>query len=80
MNKRWIQQTQPKKGALSKQLGIPEREDIPRTLLNKIIKAEAGDWINNPTKTGKKRIHVTRLMEERAILARTLKNLHKKRK
>jgi len=62
-----------KKGALSRQLGIPEKENIPMTLLNKIAKAKIGDTVSNPTKTGKKRIKVTRLLKKRAVLARTLK-------
>ena len=39
-----------------KQLGIVKRKNIPITLLNKIIDAEPGDVIKNPTKTGKKHI------------------------
>jgi hypothetical protein len=67
------------KGGLSRQLGIPIRKNIPKTLLNKVIKAKAGQTIVNPTKTGKKRVKVTRLLERRAILARTLRKLRKKR-
>jgi hypothetical protein len=77
MVKKWIQKAHLKKGALSHQLGIPMKENIPKSLLDKIVKAQPGDTISNPTKTGKRRIHVTRLMERRAILARTLKNLKK---
>lgn len=72
---RFIQKAHLKKGALSRQLGIAEKKDIPMTLLNKIVRAKAGDTITNPTRTGKRRIHVTRLLERRAILARTLKRL-----
>jgi hypothetical protein len=78
--KKWIQIARPKKGALSRQLGIPEEENIPITLLNKIIKAKPGDTITNPTKRGKKKIKVTKLLERRSILARNLKAISKKRK
>lgn len=69
-----------KKGALSRQLGIPEKKNIPKSLLNKIVKAKAGQTITNPTKTGKRRIKVTRLLERRAIFARTLKKLPRRKK
>lgn len=69
-----------KKGALSRQLGIPEKKNIPITLLNKIVKAKAGQTIMNPTKQGKRRIKVTRLLERRAIFARTLKKLPRRKK
>jgi len=64
-----------KKGALRRQLQIPEGKRIPLTLLDAIISADVGDVIVNPTKTGKRRIHVTRLLERRAILARNLLRL-----
>lgn len=66
-----------KKGALSKQLAIPQKDNIPKTLLNKIIKAKPGQTIKNPTMSGKPKIKVTRLIERRAILARNLKNFKK---
>lgn len=72
---KWIQKTRIKRGSLSRQLGIPQRENIPMTLLNKIISAKAGQTITNPTSVGKKRIKVTRLLERRSILARNLKNI-----
>jgi hypothetical protein len=77
---KWIQKVKPKKGVLSKQLGIAEKDKIPMTLLNKIIKAKAGQTISNPTKTGKRRIKVTRLLERRVILAKNLKNISKKKR
>jgi hypothetical protein len=77
LKKKWIQKIKPNKGALSRQLGIPEKENIPMTLLNKIISAEPGDTITNPTKKGYRKIKVTRLMERRCILARNLKNIKK---
>lgn len=75
MANKWIQKTGIKKGRLSRQLGIDEKDNIPMTLLNKIISAKAGDTIKNPTKTGKNKIKVTRLIERRAILARNLKRI-----
>lgn len=72
---KFIQKIKPKKGALSRQLGIPIEENIPMTLLNKIVSARAGETIRNPTQTGNKKIKVTRLLERRAILARNLKSL-----
>ena len=75
---KWIKKAHIKKGALSKQLHIPEKENIPMGLLNKIVSAKAGETIRNPTKTGKRRIKVTRLLERRAILARNLKRMRRK--
>ena len=77
VKKKFIQKIKIKKGALSRQLGIPIKDNIPIGLLNKIIKAKAGDTITNPTKSGKRRIKVTRLLERRSILARTLKRFKK---
>lgn len=74
---KWIQKVKPKKGALSRQLGIPEKENIPNTLLSKIVKAKAGEKIKNPTQVGKKNIKVTRLLERRAIFAQRLKSFKK---
>lgn len=53
-----------------RQLGIVKRERIPITLLNRIIDADPGDTIKNPTKTGKKHIKVTKLLEHRSIMAK----------
>lgn len=75
---KFIQKSKIKKGALSKQLGIPEKKDIPRTLLNKIIKAKKGEVIKNPTKSGKKDIRVTPLLKKRSVLARTLKDIKRR--
>lgn len=77
MVKKFIKKIGLKKGALSRQLNIPEKKNIPVTLLNKIIRAKAGDTIRNPTKTGKRRIKVTRLLERRAIFAKTLGKISK---
>ena len=78
MPKKFIKKIRIKKGALSRQLNIPEEENIPMSLLNKIISAKAGQTITNPTKTGKRRIKVTRLLERRSILARNLKRMRRR--
>lgn len=62
-----------KKGALSRQLGIPIKKDIPKTLLDKIIKAKKGQLIENPTKQGKAEIRITKLLEKRAIFAKNFR-------
>ncbi|KKL63310.1 hypothetical protein LCGC14_2176400 [marine sediment metagenome] len=77
--KKFIKKIGLKKGALSRQLNIPQEKEIPMMLLNRIIKAKAGDTIMNPTMIGKRRIKVTRLLERRAIFARTLKRLPKRK-
>jgi hypothetical protein len=77
MVNKFIQTVGMKKGSLSRQLGIPEKKNIPITLLNKVIKAQAGETIINPTKSGKRIIKVTRLIERRAILAKNLKSFKK---
>lgn len=77
MVKKWIQRAIHKPGKLHSDLGISKEEKIPMRLLNVIIKARAGQTIKNPTSKGKKRIKVTRKLEQRAILARNLKRLKK---
>ncbi len=77
MVKRWIQQAIHKPGKLHSDLGISKDEKIPMTLLNAIIRAKAGQTIKNPTSKGRKRIKVTRKLEQRAILAKNLKNIKK---
>jgi len=62
-----------KKGALSRQLGIPERENIPSTLLDRISSARVGTKIANPTEKGNRTFKVTKLLKKRVVLARTFK-------
>ncbi len=76
----FIQKIGIKKAALSRQLGIPVEKNIPITLLKTIVRSRAGRTIRNPTKSGKKNIKVTRLLERRAILAINLKNFRKFRR
>lgn len=71
---RFIQKSKLKKGALSRQLGIPIKKNIPTTLLDRIISAKIGNTIINPTQSGNDKFKITRLLKRRAILARTLKN------
>jgi hypothetical protein len=77
MVKRWIQRAIVRPGTLSKALDIPDKENIPVTLLKRIVKASSGDMIKNPTKIGRKRIKVTRSLERKAILALNLKKMKK---
>lgn len=80
MGQMFIQKIRIKKGALSRQLGIPMEKNIPITLLRKIVRSSPGRTIRNPTKSGKKNIKVTVLIERRAILAINLKNFRKTRR
>lgn len=70
----WIQKAKPKKGALSRQLGIPIKDNIPNTLLFQIQHSPVGSVIVNRYK-GKKTIKVTPLLKKRVNLAITLKSL-----
>jgi len=74
--KLWIPKL--KKGALSKQLGIPESEDIPVGLLKKIKETPTSTIMENPMKTGKRHYKITPLLKKRASLALTLKGFKKK--
>ena len=67
-------------GALHRQLGIPQDTKIPKTLLARIQDADTGDVIKNPTKTGRPRYRVTRLMTQRTNLALTSGKFHHRRR
>jgi len=71
----WIRKAIKKPGALRRALRIPAEKKIPTKLLRRITKAKAGQTITNPTRVGKRRIRVTRLLERRAILALILRGL-----
>jgi hypothetical protein len=75
MVKRWIQKAIHRPGKLHSDLEIPKGEKIPMSLLNALVKAKAGEIVKNPTKVGKKKIVLTRKIEQRAILARNLKRM-----
>ena len=64
-----------KKGALSKQLGIPIEKDIPKNLLRKLKKMKIGE----STDYKGKNIKITRLLKQRVNLAMTLKGMNKKK-
>jgi hypothetical protein len=65
----WIQKTKMKKGALSKQLGVPMKENIPKDVLKRVVEADIGKKVTVP----KGKVTVTRLMKRRAVMASTLK-------
>lgn len=69
-----------KKGALSKQLGIPERQNIPMGLLEDIKSAQIGAVIRNRHGIGKREIKITAPLKKRANLAQTLKRLANKKR
>ncbi len=62
-----------KKGSLSRMLEIREQDNIPLTLLRKIKNSGIGKTIKNPTKTGKRRIKITKLLKKRAVFAYVMK-------
>jgi len=66
-----------KPGALSQELGIPEEQNIPVTLLTKIKNAKPGTRIKNPTAKGHSSIQVTATTKKRASLALQLKQWKK---
>lgn len=59
MAKKWIQAMHMKKGALHKELNVPQGKKIPASKLKK------AEHSKNPT------------LKKRAVLAETLKKLHK---
>lgn len=75
--KKWIQQLDIKKGALHRQLGIPEDQPIPMSLLDKILLARPGDKITYKVNGQIKKITVTPLLIRRARLAKTFKEMRK---
>ena len=80
----WIGKAMKRKGALHRQLGIPQETKIPKTLLTTILKADTGDVVKNPTKVGRHRYRVTTLMQQRVNPVLTLKrfrrNNHRRRR
>jgi len=69
---KWIQKAHPKAGALSKQLGIPVKDNIPMKVLTTIVHAQKGEKVHIDHKT----ITVTHLLKKRANMAVNLKRLH----
>jgi len=67
-----------KKGALSRQLGVPEKENIPITLKEKIVATPIGKRVHNPTQTGKRVVKVTRLLKQRTNAALNMQRARQK--
>jgi len=65
-----------KKGALSKQLGIPEEKDIPKGLLTRLNAMKVGETTEYKGKT----LKITRLLKQRVSLAMTLKGMRGEKK
>lgn len=72
-----VRSKKPRARPLRTILEIPDNKLIPMKLLNAIIVAKAGQTITNPTTIGKRRIKVTRLVEQKAIFARNVKSFKK---
>jgi nitrogenase molybdenum-iron protein alpha/beta subunit len=72
-NDKWIKETDVKKGTLHKALDIDENKNIPKTLVDKIVKTEIGETITNPTSTGKKNIKVTKEIKAKANFAKNVR-------
>jgi len=67
----WISESAPhlNEGALSHQLGIPVKDKIPTTLLERIVDVPIGSRVENPTEQGRRRFKVTRKLKQRALWA-----------
>ena len=78
--KLWMQEAFAghKEGSLHRQLGVPQKETIPKTLLTEIKGTPVGETAKNPTKTGKRRVKVTGLLKKRAVLAHTAREVRRK--
>jgi hypothetical protein len=68
---KWMQGAHLKKGTFSRQVGIPEKANIPLGLINEIRAAPVGSHVQGPHGW----IPVTTLLKKRANLARTLKRM-----
>lgn len=71
MTKNWIKNVS--KGGIDlksgRYLNIPDRKNIPKTLLRKLKNAKIGSTVINPTKTGKQRIKVTQKLKSKVLFA-----------
>jgi hypothetical protein len=78
----WIPKSvnEHKAGSLHRMLEVPESEDLPFTLLEKIRVTPIGETIKNPTKIGKTHIKVTKLVKQRAVWGLNMKRIGQKRK
>ena len=75
MGRKWIQKAIKRPGALHRMLGIPQNQKIPRSLIQRIANAKVGSTI----KIGGRTRRVTALLKRRAVLARTLGRLRKRK-
>ncbi len=72
-DKLWMQKAfgGHKEGSLHRQLDVPMDKTIPQTLLTEIKDTPIGENVHNPTKIGKRKVKVTRLLKQRATLVHT---------
>jgi len=77
VKRRWFK-IRKRGDALHKQLEIPANKFIPITLLKRIQDAQIGNVITNPTKTGKKKIKVTKTLKQRVAMVILLSTSMKK--
>jgi len=72
---KWVQGAfaNHKAGSLHRQLGVPYDKKIPKSFLVVIKRTTIGEVARNPTKTGKRRVTVTRLLKKRGVLAHTVR-------
>lgn len=55
-------------GGLHRSLGIPQDEKIPTSLVKRLIRAEVGETVTNPTSKGRKKIKVTTKIKRQVVL------------
>jgi hypothetical protein len=72
---KWVQKAfaKHKAGSLHRQLGVPNSKNIPKSFLVVIKRTKIGEVARNPTKIGKHRVTVTRLLKRRGVLAHTVR-------
>jgi hypothetical protein len=76
----WVQGAMGKKpGALRRQLGIPKDRKIPVTLMRRILDADTGNVVKNPTNVGRSKYRVTTLMQQRVNPVLTVRKFRKKK-
>lgn len=77
----WIQKALRRKpGALRRQLGIPKGEKIPVSLMRRILAADTGEVVKNPTKVGKRKYKVTTLLQRRVNPVLTVMKYRRRKK
>jgi hypothetical protein len=81
MVKKWIQKAKVKKGALHRQLGVPENEDIPISYLLGIERTQIGKkvtLVNMDMNKPNKIVKVTPLLKHRVQFALNVKRSKRK--